>query len=356
MIARSDFWLRLYRDEIERVGLVCRLPDNKADSEPNDRLVIGGAILVKDGTLIKSVKLYRNTTFVSQTVLDRRSPKIAAEYPNHPQSKNSRFVIDYDLVAGGSAQYTLTAELDGKGEMRFATYTSLFRSKHKEKFIPEIELESVNYPDILNEEFWEVARLVWDYTMLNVSRLYNYYGSIRYALQNDIEGDVVECGVALGGSVMMAMEILARHDRSQSKKVVALDTFSGFVADDYSMDVNTIDGARIGKPWKNFYDKSFRNMSSINFDRLVTVQGDVAETLPTLDTKSISVLRLDTDTYKTTKIELEHLYDRVTRNGVVIIDDYGFGIGCRKAVDDFVVDKGVLLQRIDKFSVAWTKP
>ncbi|MCG6859705.1 MAG: TylF/MycF family methyltransferase [Chromatiaceae bacterium] len=43
------------------------------------------------------------------------------------------------------------------------------------------------------------------------------------------------------------------------------------------------------------------------------VKGNVAETIPTLDTKQISLLRLDTDTYERTQTELELLYDFVPR-------------------------------------------
>ena len=64
--------------------------------------------------------------------------------------------------------------------------------------------------------------------------------------------------------------------------------------------------------------------------------------------KKISLLRLDTDFYESTKIELEVLYPLLVQNGVLIIDDYGYFIGCRKAVDDFFLKKGVLIIGVDK--------
>ena len=51
--------------------------------------------------------------------------------------------------------------------------------------------------------------------------------------------------------------------------------------------------------------------------------------------EKISLLRLDTDWYESTKIELEVLYPRLVSGGVLIIDDYGHWGGCRRAVDDF---------------------
>ena len=51
--------------------------------------------------------------------------------------------------------------------------------------------------------------------------------------------------------------------------------------------------------------------------------------------ESISVLRLDTDWYESTRKELQILYPRLGVGGVLIIDDYGYWDGCRKAVHEY---------------------
>jgi hypothetical protein len=51
--------------------------------------------------------------------------------------------------------------------------------------------------------------------------------------------------------------------------------------------------------------------------------------------KQISVLRLDTDWYESTRKELEVLYPRLSIGGVLIIDDYGHWAGCKKATDEY---------------------
>lgn len=63
--------------------------------------------------------------------------------------------------------------------------------------------------------------------------------------------------------------------------------------------------------------------------------------------EKIAVLRLDTDWYESTKVELEVLYPRLRPGGVLIIDDYGYWQGARKAVDEYFADRPVLLHRID---------
>ena len=63
----------------------------------------------------------------------------------------------------------------------------------------------------------------------------------------------------------------------------------------------------------------------------------------------ISILRLDTDWYDSTAHELAHLYPRLAVGGVLIIDDYGYWAGARKAVDDYFAANrpAPLLNRID---------
>ena len=64
--------------------------------------------------------------------------------------------------------------------------------------------------------------------------------------------------------------------------------------------------------------------------------------------KKISILRLDTDFYESTKIELETFYPLLSQKGVLIIDDYGDFPGCRKAVDEYFLNKNVLMIGVDK--------
>jgi O-methyltransferase len=53
------------------------------------------------------------------------------------------------------------------------------------------------------------------------------------------------------------------------------------------------------------------------------------------DRRDIALLRLDTDFYDSTKVELETFYPRLRDNGVLIIDDYGHWQGTRDAVDEY---------------------
>ena len=65
--------------------------------------------------------------------------------------------------------------------------------------------------------------------------------------------------------------------------------------------------------------------------------------------KKIALLRLDTDWYQSTKIELEVLWDRLEPGAPCIIDDYGHWNGCRKAVNEFFekLQKNYKAEKID---------
>ena len=83
--------------------------------------------------------------------------------------------------------------------------------------------------------------------------------------------------------------------------------------------------------------------------QIVLIKGMVERTIPDSAPQQIALLRLDTDWYASTKHELEHLYDRLSPNGIIIIDDYGHFKGAKKAVDEYFSLKGIpmLLNRID---------
>jgi O-methyltransferase len=79
------------------------------------------------------------------------------------------------------------------------------------------------------------------------------------------------------------------------------------------------------------------------------IKGMVEQTIPEFVPKKIALLRLDTDWYESTKHELEHLFPRLSKGGVLIIDDYGHWQGARKAVEEYLKknDVKILLNRID---------
>ncbi len=94
-----------------------------------------------------------------------------------------------------------------------------------------------------------------------------------------------------------------------------------------------------------------RNLQSMGYpaNHLHFVKGKVEDTIPDNAPDHISILRLDTDWYESTRHEMIHLFPRLARNGILIIDDYGAWAGARKAVDEYFTarDMKPFLARID---------
>ena len=85
------------------------------------------------------------------------------------------------------------------------------------------------------------------------------------------------------------------------------------------------------------------------------IEGDITETVPAYVKSNpelkISLLNLDTDIYEPAVSILEHLYPRITRGGILMLDDYGTHPGETKAVDEYFHNKEV---EIKKFSFTMT--
>ena len=65
--------------------------------------------------------------------------------------------------------------------------------------------------------------------MTSVPRLLALIDATRYIVRNGIAGDMVECGVWRGGSMMMAAKSLL-HFEDVHKKLYLFDTFEGMPA------------------------------------------------------------------------------------------------------------------------------
>jgi hypothetical protein len=91
--------------------------------------------------------------------------------------------------------------------------------------------------------------------------------------------------------------------------------------------------------------------TGLPLERFAFVKGMVEQTIPgTMPPGAISILRLDTDWYESTRHELIHLFPRLSPGGVLIVDDYGFWRGSREACDEYFREQDVrmLLTRIDR--------
>lgn len=219
--------------------------------------------------------------------------------------------------------------------------------------------ESVVAARDLSDADARIIEAVAPYTMTSVERLLALMDAVRYVSRNGVPGDVAECGVWKGGS-MMAAALTFLEEGDTDRGIYLYDTFEGMSEpgehdvsfDDVPASRQLAETERNTGVWcYSSLDEVKANVVSTGYpsDRLSFIKGKIEDTVPGILPESLSILRLDTDWYESTRHELEHLFPLLSPGGIMIIDDYGHWKGARKAVDEFLLGagKGHYLHRID---------
>jgi hypothetical protein len=211
-------------------------------------------------------------------------------------------------------------------------------------------MSNPSYPDIRDPLFWKLFERWQPESLLSVDRLLALYSSAQHIVGAGIPGALVECGVYRGGGLCLVLETLVQLGATD-REIVVFDTFDGFP--DGTQDMAISGDVLTRDAWVT---KDFQAVTEANIDRtgyprskIELVRGPVETTVPGRAPAAIALLHLDTDYYESTLHELTHLWPRVSRGGVLIIDDYGHFEGCRRAVDEYFETNGPrpLLHRSD---------
>jgi len=223
-----------------------------------------------------------------------------------------------------------------------------------------IEISKYPCPD-LDPFALTIIKKVQPYTMTSAERIYSACESVRYIIKNDIPGDIVECGVWKGGS-MMAMAMTLLEQKNKSRDLWLYDTFEGMSEPtDKDVSVYGIEAKKmLEMSSKNRQDSVWcysrldevkQAVYSTGYpkEKIKFIKGKVEDTIPKQIPNKISILRLDTDWYESTYHELVNLFPLLSTGGVLIIDDYGYWQGSRQATDEYIRDNQIkiLLNRID---------
>jgi O-methyltransferase len=222
--------------------------------------------------------------------------------------------------------------------------------------------------DFSSEDVALIER-VEPYTMTSPERVYMCARATEHIIRHGIPGDIVECGVWRGGS-MMAIALTLIRLGDQTRDLYLFDTFEGMPSPTaHDRDFTGRAGASKvaagtrpdGRSWLYASLEQVRQaVLGTGYDpaRVHFVKGKVEDTLPAGAPQQVSLLRLDTDWYESTRHELRHLYPRLARGGVLIIDDYGYWKGARQATDEYLLEQRIplLLNRIDGAARIALKP
>jgi len=214
-----------------------------------------------------------------------------------------------------------------------------------------------------SENEFRLINFVKKYTLTSPERMYALIEAVRYVVRNEISGDIVECGVWKGGSMMLAAKTLMELNNT-NYDLYLFDTFEG------TTKPTDVDEDYLGNSMLATWEKEFegkekmsasadyaslkevqKNLFSTEYskEKIHFIKGKVEDTIPKNAPEKIAILRLDTDWYESTKCELEHLFPRLSSGGILIIDDYGHFKGSKKAVDEYFVKNEIkyFLNRVD---------
>lgn len=222
------------------------------------------------------------------------------------------------------------------------------------------EIDSKQYRDFTDTDK-EIFKLVKSFTMTSPERIKALIDAVAYIENNNLEGDFVECGVWKGGSSLAAALMLNKLN-SYNRNIWLFDTFEGMskpTSDDVDLNGKAAERQMEYEDKKTSWlwgyselEEVKRNVSISKYpqEKIFFIKGKVEDTLVKDHLpEKIALLRLDTDWYESTLIEMQVLFPKLVQGGIVIIDDYGHWQGCKKAVDEYLQNQGlkVYLHRID---------
>lgn len=147
------------------------------------------------------------------------------------------------------------------------------------------------------------------------------YLLLHYLIETkDVPGAVVEVGCNLGGTTVIAKRMLDRL--GIAKPYVCIDTFDGFVAEQFGTDVALgtplSDQQRFSGNSRDLVAKILRQHQCADVE---LIQGDIV----TLDGEALpaecSLALIDVDLTEPTYVALQRLWPRIARGGAILVDD-----------------------------------
>ena len=199
----------------------------------------------------------------------------------------------------------------------------------------------------------------YEFNKTSEHTIWDTFHLVKKVLLKNVKGDIVECGVETGHSLVLFQKIIELFNL-ENINIYGYDTFEGMPKPSDNdknkygeLLINQYESRKINKNTSGWNNVSLETVQS-NFYRntkvnknLKLVKGKVEKTLLIEDNlpKRISILKVDTCLYESTKIVLEILSSRVQKNGIIIIDNYFNYSGIKKATNEYCIKKGYSVKR-----------
>ena len=173
---------------------------------------------------------------------------------------------------------------------------------------------------------------------------------------NALSGNIVECGVGWGGTIGFIKCL--QNGTKDTRQVWGFDSFECFLKP-------TQHDGNIFNELSDVYNKKYGQYSlevvKSNLHRIGLSQNDIRavqfvkgwipDSFDNYSGDQVSLLNVDVDIYEPTRNTLEYFWSLMQSSGIVLLDEYDFGIdlekcpGAKKAVDEFCKKNGIDVQR-----------
>ena len=175
----------------------------------------------------------------------------------------------------------------------------------------------------------------------------------------DVPGDIVECGVFKGTGILTFLKLKKYLNPNSGKKVLGFDFFDtesliNSLSSQDKLAMSTLFEKR------NFsHDHNYRNyleslIQEAGFEDhdYELIAGDISKTMPEYISQKpglkISLLYLDLDLAQPTYDVLEAAWDRISRGGLIVFDEYAFHHWSEsQGADKFFKDKNVQIKNLN---------
>ena len=176
------------------------------------------------------------------------------------------------------------------------------------------------------------------------------YDLVDELINSEIEGDIIELGVAEGGCALLIGTLLFKYNHESQRNLWLFDSFEGLpepTEDDF-IDGETGDhvrplpkGSCLGTI--DQVKDLLHTKNQLPSENIIYVKGWFEDTVPASRDRidKVAILRIDGDWYESVDTCLKGLFDKVTTNGYIIIDDYESCYGAKKATDEFIKERQI---------------
>jgi 2-polyprenyl-3-methyl-5-hydroxy-6-metoxy-1,4-benzoquinol methylase len=196
------------------------------------------------------------------------------------------------------------------------------------------------------------------HSMIGKKRMTNLRLLAERVMRDDVPGDFIETGVWRGGACIVMRAVLEAYG-DKSRRVWVADSFAGLPVPKAGLAADNGDPHHTYEELSVSADQVRANFAKYDLldDQVCLLEGWFSETLAAAPIERLALLRLDGDMFESTMDAITALYDKVSPGGYIIVDDYIAVPGCRKAIDEFRVTRGIAapLHDIDGMGVFWQK-